>query len=444
MKYPRVLVVNGYPFGQGSATGLTMGSLFKGWPKEHLGCLYTESYMEPDCTFCEWCWHLSLRNKRSISCLLGEPPFKTVVRMQAHQRGNAARHKSWWDYVQVPFIRYLRSIKGRLPRQGIRDLDNYRIPKYVLKDITEFRPQVVYTMLASNPLLQLCLDLAEHFSIPVVPHFMDDWPTTLYRYSLFRFPLRRRMKRCLAAILERSPKRMTIGDAMAKEYASRYGGNFTPFMNSVESELLNRPVIAPRPRQKVRLLYVGGLHLNRWRSLRDIGMALKLLHEEGLEVEAYVYTTPRFAGEAKKLNIPPVMRAAGTLASSEVPNALRKADIVLHVESFDRHNRKYTRYSVSTKIPECMAAARPIFAYGPEELSSIRYVHESGSGLSVGHRSRFELVAALRKLVGSVELRESLGMQGHHVACSKHNAEMERERFRSVLEAVTTCDESTI
>jgi len=426
-------VINGEPFTQRSATGLTMCSLFRGWPKERLACLHI-SQLEPDWSFCSRYWKLSFTDLRCIRFLWGKPSPKLMEVMASPKMGGASQRVD--ENNGSAIHRYVKRLRRRLAGQAVTCLDVYRIPARILKEIDDFRPQVVYSMLGSNTLLRLATDMADLYSIPIVPHFMDDWPTTHYCFSVFRLPLRRAMRRGLIAVIERSPKRMVICNAMAEEYARRYGGEFMPFMNAVEPEILEQPVVLPRERRKVRLIYAGGLHLNRWRSLQDIGMALKELQQEGLEVEALVYSQPRFAEEARKLDIPPVMRPAGSLTPSEICDVLRDADILLHVESFDRHSQTYTRYSISAKIPECMAASRPLLAYGPDEVAAVRYVRDTGAGLVVGRRDHADLVSSLRELVTSEQLRERLGKQGHLVAAQRHNAALQREQFRSILEAV--------
>jgi len=252
--------------------------------------------------------------------------------------------------------------------------------------------------------------------------------------------LRNEMQRRLAIILERSPVRLVIGDAMGEEYTQRYGGEFVPFMAVVEPEQLEKPVVFLPLRDKIRMVYAGGLHLNRWRSLIDIAMALKSLWHEGLRAEVLVYTQPQFYWEAEKLEIPPVMHFVGSISSEQVFNVLREADIVLHVESFDHKSRDYARYSVSTKIPQAMAVARPIFAYGPGELASIRYVQSSQTGIAVVHQNQKELQIALKKLITSVSLREQLGEMGRQIAVHKHNAMLQRENFREILAGIACHD----
>ena len=76
--YPKVLVINAEPFWQGSATGLTMSRLFKGWPSDKLACLYTTEII-PDLTSCDKYWKLTAKNLRCVSNLMGPNYMKSEV-----------------------------------------------------------------------------------------------------------------------------------------------------------------------------------------------------------------------------------------------------------------------------------------------------------------------------------------------------------------------------
>lgn len=435
-EYPRVLVINGEPFWQGSATGITMTKLFMGWPKEKLACLFM-SKVAPDFTMCERYWKLRRSDLRSVRVLLGS--FATSNAKAIKPEGIldvSLRGKD--NQFRLLISSILKRLRQYIAGTSMGDLDVFRVPDHIMKQIDEFKPQVIYNILSTNPVMQLVLDFSYRYSISIVPHFFDDWPTTLYQSSIFRSRLRSLMQAKLSAVLERSPKRLVIGTAMAIEYIQRYGGDFIPFMNAIEPEDFV-PTIQPRPRKLVRMIHIGRLQLNRWRSLRDIGLTLKELYEEGLEVELLIYCQQRVAEKIQKLDIPPVVRFAGSLESSaEVYRVIRDADILVHVDSFENTDRQFFRYSVSTKIPEYMAAARPIFAYGPEELASIRYIRDSGAGIVVDKQDSTALKTALRELADSDQLRRQLGENGYRVAVNTHDARLQREQFRSILECVAT------
>ena len=130
----------------------------------------------------------------------------------------------------------------------------------------------------------------------------------------------------------------------------------------------NRPrETAPRGEQ-VRLVYMGGLAPDRSMGLRAIGEALAALAGEGLQAKLSIYAPAgELAGLKEALNLPPVMRTVDAVPYREVQEILGDADILVHAESFDPVYRLWTRYSMSTKIPEYMMAGRCVLAYGPGE-----------------------------------------------------------------------------
>jgi hypothetical protein len=430
--YPRVLIINGEPFTSRSATGLTLHSLFRGWPPERLGCLFVGD-VQPDAGVCDNYWRLDSNNvpaSRLVRQIIGKPSTGRNAVVPVSERDPAVQAVAVHWSERSRLYRWLRNAASE---QSVMQLARYRVPPVVHDEIARFAPHVIYTMLGSNAVQRLVLDVQQRCRAPIVPHIMDDWPTTLYRNSVLRPLLRRALMKGFRDVLDRAPVRLVIGSRMAQEYASRYGGEFSSFMNGVEPEYLES-MSSPAPAShKALITYIGGLHLNRWRSLREVGEALVELQREGLAAELLVYTQPRFTEEARKLDLPTI-RLMGPLSPTEVPRVLREAHVLVHVESFDHESRVYARYSISTKIPECMAATRPIFAYGPAELASIQYVAECEAGVTVGSEDRCAVVAGLRRLIQSAQLRRSAGERGFAMAAACHNAERQRSAFRSRLE----------
>ena len=204
-------------------------------------------------------------------------------------------------------------------------------------------------------------------------------------------------------------------------------------MNCVETPDDFRPAPDDQGR-RVQFVYVGGLHLERWRALQDVGQALHALRGEGLHVGATVYAPASdLSRYGDAISLGPAMEVGGSLRHDQISEVLRRADALLHVESFDVSVRRYTRLSLSTKLPEYMAAGRPILGYGPGELASIKYINDCECGIGVGKASLDALLSAARLLATSASKREHLGRRGWEVACDRHDANRERNRFQTLL-----------
>jgi glycosyltransferase involved in cell wall biosynthesis len=246
--------------------------------------------------------------------------------------------------------------------------------------------------------------------------------------------LRREMMRWLNRTFGRAPQCLVIGDHMAREYQRRYQVNCIPFMNCLDEAAFSvgvRPALTTTP---LRLVYIGGLHLNRWKSLMEVGAVLSELAQQGTPSELIIHTYPQTEAEyGALLTANPLIRMGGWVRNEDVPRIVADADCLVHVESFDQAIREYTRFSVSTKLPEYMMAGRCIFAYGPQECASMLYVEESKVGLTVSDQSRQSLRDALAVLLKSPETRQEYATRGRALALERHEAARQRERFRQVL-----------
>lgn len=428
-KEPKVMIVNGDPFNSHSATGITMTNLFRGWDKARIAQVYMFD-LEPEMDICGRYFRLT-QSKLPVITWLRRLKKYTVTSSLASTKvaGASEREDSSSRAIQHSLSDAAAALADVIP---------FHLSKNFWTWVDECQPDVIYTQLVNIRLMNLVLQLADRLSIPVVPHFMDDWPSTRYRKNaIFLLPHHIMLSK-IKAILKISPVGMTISDLMAKEYELRYGGRFETFMNCVEvpSYANNNGSADDAP---VIFSYVGGLHLNRWRSLQAVGKALLDLKNKGLDVRAEVYSpSADLASYGKGLEIENVMQIKGTLRVDQVMPVLQSSDVLIHIESFEDHDRTYTRLSLSTKIPQYMASGKAILAYGPADVASCRYIEEQGCGLVVKDQNIELLSQAMSRLAKDEDLRNRLGRRGSVVASEKHNSVVERDKFRRIIESVAS------
>ncbi|MGC4810852.1 glycosyl transferase family 1 [Micromonospora sp. DT228] len=440
-EYPRVLVVSAAVFDRSTGTGITLSNLFTGWPSERLAQLYAEDRAPgPDAvgTFARFGprnapveYHLFRQWERV------RRPVRAVVRGAAGSPGAAGATGPARDPGPGP-------VRARLRTQlrAFVDLSPVRVPVDVRRWLREQRPDVIYTTLGSIRMMRLAVAAAQECRVPLVPHFMDDWPTTLYAGGQVLGLPRLAVRAGFRDVLRHASYGMGISPAMAREFERRYRLPFAAFGNCVDAADFadpdrpapDRPAGAP-----VEVVYVGGLHLDRWRSLRRVGEAVVRLVAQGtparLTVHAPATDLARYAGAFTGL---PAVRLGRSLASAEVAGALRRADVLVHVESFAAEHRRYTRYSLSTKIPQYLASGRPILGFGPTELASMAHLAAADAGAVVGDDDPAALVGALTPLCADAGLRARLGSRGLAYAVRHHRADQVAARFAEVLREAAT------
>jgi glycosyltransferase involved in cell wall biosynthesis len=210
-------------------------------------------------------------------------------------------------------------------------------------------------------------------------------------------------------------------------------------MNSVSEWAL--PPYEPTP-GVVRFLFAGNLGLGRWKVLGALGRCLEeLSSEERVQCELSIYSLMEPEPDVlRQLQEPSVSRFLGALDSAQLRNAMAGVDVLVLVEAFDRAARHITRLSISTKIPEYLAAGRCILAVGPDDVASIQYLAEHDLGVVVTTRDSGALKASLRQIIRSGESRVRYASRGPEAARDRHGLERVTNDMRDIMFSAVRAD----
>jgi hypothetical protein len=432
-EYPKVLVIDPTPFNRNRNNGIVKSNLFEGWPKERLAQV-DYSNMQPGFDVCERYWRLrKLDIVKSMFGLVatGELPMPQQVTGTIYNPDYA------FEYEDRPRVERTLSILSPQLRTVIGEVI-LRLPSILnhalLRWIECFNPDVIFSVLSTGPIVRLVVNVSELRNIPIIPYYTDDWVATLYEDHTFRRLLQHSLHHWFNKCLERSPIRLTPNNVMSNEYKRRYGGRFEQMLYPEEYRPFEEKKLSKNNDDPVRFLFIGGLDPDRWGSLRHIGETLLTLRSEGLKGELLIYTLPAdIEKHAEYLTLEPVMRVMGTASQIEVRQLQGKADVLVHVESFNPVYQRWTALSLSTKIPQYMMAGACILGYGPENVASMKYLSDSGVALTVGREDVNILSSALKKLIMDADYRRTLGKTSHEFAMKHHEAAKQRELFRSYV-----------
>lgn len=418
---PRVLVLAATSIGAPSNSGITLRNLFSGWAPDSLAQIHFDD-QKPDPTICGQNYPMDPKNFR-FSRLV--ETWKTGAMDVAPGEGMAAPAGPWGVG---------KTCRLRNAMSAWADLLPYRIPEHLLAWLEAFQPQILYTTTGSIRLVELASHLSERFQIPIVPHFMDDWPTTHYAGNVLSFFPRIILLHKLRKMFQGTAMGFAISPYMAEAYQKQFNVNFETFLNCTEN--LETPSHSdqscnPSP---LRMVFAGGLHLGRLELISDFDKALRVLSSEHCEINFQIFAPASDLARLRALLGPNAMvQACGTLPPEAVQSVLANSDVLVHLESFEPRTRRYTFLSLSTKIPQYLAAGKPILIYAPREIGTSRYIQATRSGVVVGERSIYALTEQIRQLARDSALRHHLGQEARSVAASKHNAKNERLRFAETL-----------
>ena len=233
---PKVLLV-GDSFSNVGGGGITMTNLFKGWPKDRLA-MATSHIIESGLQSCHLYYRLGYaENKRRWPFYYFQPkytsgPFIYTDKDVTNNEVTEYKGKlSKYNRNIKQFILWLIQISGLTFLQ-----ERIRVTDQFLKWINEFKPDVIYSQLATYELIKFMQEIKEKTDIPVAIHIMDDWPVSLNKPGIFYYYWKYKLDHEFRKLLDKSDIFLSICDAMSREYAKRYNKPFQAYHNPIEVE----------------------------------------------------------------------------------------------------------------------------------------------------------------------------------------------------------------
>ena len=360
----KILIISGYDFSGTDATSITLKNIFSDMPKENIAFIKTGNYHP-------------LNNYRHIDIypsFAGNVSKAKVVKNLSTHRGEVAgmTGSNRKNGIKARIFNRIHTIGS-----SYRMLIPYKITKEVDSFIQDFNPDYIYSLLASDSIMGLCLSLSKRYDIPIIPHFMDDWQGVMFKNDALLCPARLRLVSHLKRIFKKSSFALAISEKMAKEYSGRYHCKFMPLMNCVEVNHNNEERELDK---NIRIVFSGGLHLNRADSIEMLCKTLSSIQGYNFSLELFT-SQDNWEKYSHQFKDYAFVKYVGFVTQEEILKKNNEADILLHVESFNEKMKKYTRLSISTKIPEYLASKRLIIAIGPVDIASIEYLKDNKAAL---------------------------------------------------------------
>lgn len=268
-------------------------------------------------------------------------------------------------------------------------------------------PDLVFAAVGKQEMLyDMAMTIAEQHGIPLVSYVCDDYYYSGGGGNPLQRLQKKRLRRKIEELMRSSALTITICRELTEAYAETFG---------IKTEtVMTCPTF--RARQYVglkdgvgsrRLVYMGNISIGRERSLLELGEVLREANQAGaVHATLEIYTGEKKPEVLERLSACQAIRLHGFVTGREYEEVFDSADVFVHVESFDEKNREKVRYSISTKIIECLASGRPLLAYGPDDVASMAYLRRHHCAVLA--QSRRELPAAVEAVLTQETLRQEL------------------------------------
>ena len=420
-RFPRTLVISHNVFSRTTNMGKTLNTYFSGWDKDALAQLYFHSQVPTDPVCVNYFRYTdpdavkSLVLRRHKGTALGEKD----VRPERADPANTGSLTGVYNYGRnrTPMIYLLRD--------GIWRLSGWKHSGMV-EWAEQFRPEVIFFASGDYAFpYRITQYLARKLKIPYVVGCYDDYYlfTSNEKRFLGGFRQKRFMK-TVRAVMAGAAKILTLNESMAEAYGKLFGKEC--------GVLYTAAAEAPgTAEEKEGAVYLGGLGLDRDRQLMEMADILRETETPGIPKQIDVYSGEKNPARVARMKEYPGIRFLGSVPGEKVPGIIGSHKAVIHTESFDPVIRERVRYSLSTKIPECIASGTCLLAYGPADVASIAYLRKNDAAFTAS--SPEELKAAVKELFGNPERYRAVEENAKALARRNHDGEKIREYVRNML-----------
>jgi glycosyltransferase involved in cell wall biosynthesis len=422
----KVIVISNNCFSSTFNNGKTLEAIFNKVPKENISQIFFSNFGKPDFSYCD-----------KYYCILDRDVINSI-KSRKNSCGGILKNSK----VEVSDSTMERSKVGAF-------LSNRKSLQWIIRDIiwktgkwkTEkfqgwcIEQKADYIFFVGGPngfAHEVALYVKNLLKIPLVTFFTDDYLIYPKTRNIFDAIQKYRIERFYSKTIDQSSLCFCISQLMSEEYSLKYERNFRVIMNSVSIGCY-----LPNHSQKDKFVlnYFGSIHTNRWKMLVRLGNALKNIKDLKVQLQVYCINSPE-ESILKAFNQAKILYAGG-VSGDELTNEISKSDILLHVESDDEYSKSITRLSVSTKIPEYLAAGKPILGFGPSEVASMRLLSENNIGMVIDSKEEeSQMIKKLNSLFHNEVFRNQLAKCGHEYVKKNYDNDVVTSNFNADVDSM--------
>lgn len=341
-----------------NSSGNTYANWLSGWPNTSIACLYCRNSY-PNNSFCQEYYSISpfkiLRNiltpwKIGNHFLSKEIPNSQVVEKEYEKN----------------FIKISKSKKGFY--YLVNDLlfgSGLWINSRYKSFIESYHPDIVFYFAKADAfILENLKYIRKHTRAKCVAFYADD---VYGRFQKSNGAIYRIFERRFPKIVALTDYHFGASKLLCEVYSEKFKISISPLYKGCVFSEVNEAVNKP-----LRVVYAGNLYYGREKTLEMVAEALKTINLNGDNIRMEIYTSSEITSQIQKsLNIEGTSCIKGAKPYEDIKKIMRKADIVLHVESFEPDYMEDVRLSYSTKISDCLQSGSVFCIVGPRGIASV-------------------------------------------------------------------------
>ena len=363
-KFPKVLIISEFFFGEKTGGQILLKNLFEKYPKEKIFILHEDLYANTDIPVRSYL----LKNPSKISYFI---------------------KKFFHPFI----IQFLIDLKNFITVKKKK-----KVTSDLLVKLKEFKPDVIYTIFGSYGLMCMIKELKIKLRIPLVTHVMDN-VLAIYENNEKEFTI-------FKDLINNSNIRIAINSKMSVEYKKIFNYNFEILHNGVDRQKIQKVGLT----KKIKVItYIGSVFKNaQLDSLVEITKAVKNLMKNNPAIKCFIYLpkSQKRIYESYFAKSEHIYIKNHNLNDKDYFQKISESSILLLASNFDKNSIDYYRYSWPAKMGSYLMSKVPILIYGPDKIFFINDAIKKKWAYVESEKSLIKLEESLKKILYNSNLRK--------------------------------------
>lgn len=340
--------------------------------------------------------------------------------------------------------RYLPSLYGRYAPLGkwlnplissinLQLLEWLPIPQK--QELEDFAPDVILICPISPRCLLMGQRLYQHFQIPFLIYFMDDWMATDHPQWLSNS-----VQKLTHQLLSEAAAWLMISEPLQETLSKRYQIEPKQLMvvhNPVDLSGKKPPDEVISGNHTFRIVYAGSIWPMHYDALAVIAEAVFQLRQDGKDIELILHTAPYFWNTYEDKWQGWEVTNGLSIPYEEIDSYLRRGDLLLVVSSFLPEQSFMTSSSVQTKITDYMAAGRPILACGPDYSACNKFIKKWNCGLVCETNNLVQVKDFLAEQINQRDVNQKLANTAFEVLKNNFEKSKINKKLYQLIESIS-------
>ncbi len=424
-KKNKVLIISHNPFSTYQSMGKTFLSLFETFKKDELCQLYIYPAV-PDVDTCHSFYRITDKDVLKFYYKLRVRGEKVVPNIKQH---------SIYEHAEDEKIYNNPKNKNDI-RKIIRDI-LWKFAPWYNRSLKSWLDEEAPTCIFLAPgyakfIYDIALKISKDYGIPIITYICDDYYFTNVPTNCIGNLQHKLLCKKIRKTIHNTKLIVGISKEITEKYAESFSIDTALIMTGSNLENVDETI----EKKEVNCFsYFGNIGLNREKPLADIGRVLdEINNENNTDYKLMIYTgTQSDAVETEFRNIKSI-KMCGFLTGEAFEREFKKADCLVHVESFDDNISKLVSGSISTKIADSLASGIPMLAYAPAKIASTEHLRRNDCAFIADCRE--ELKGTIFQILNDHHMKRRISENAIHTAQRYHVSSKNSKYLKSLFEGI--------